>query len=59
MFGRYLEPLNGARMKTETRFGEEVIRHRWCIILATLLMVTSAGYGSKNLGFTNNYRHYS
>jgi predicted RND superfamily exporter protein len=58
MSGSYLEPLNGARMKPETSFGEEVIRYRWWIIIATLLMVASAGYGAKNLGFTNNYRAF-
>ena len=45
-------------MKTDTGFGEEVIRYRWWIILATVLMVASAGYGMKNLGFTNNYRAF-
>ena len=45
-------------MKTDTGFGEEVIRYRWWIIFATVLMVASAGYGVKNLGFTNNYRAF-
>ena len=45
-------------MKTDTGFGEGVILYRWWIIFATLLMVASAGYGMKNLGFTNNYRAF-
>jgi predicted RND superfamily exporter protein len=45
-------------MKTGTGFGEEVIRYRWWIIVATVLIVASAGYGAKNLGFTNNYRAF-
>jgi predicted RND superfamily exporter protein len=45
-------------MKTDSGFGEEVIRYRWLIIAVTLLMVISAGYGAKNLGFTNNYRAF-
>ena len=43
-------------MNNDTGLGEWVIRFRWWIIIATLLMVAGAGYGGKNLGFTNNYR---
>ena len=43
-------------MKTDTGFGEWVIRFRWWIILATLLMVAGSTYGIRNIGFTNNYR---
>lgn len=43
-------------MKTDTGFGEEVIRFRWWILLATLLMVAASACGIKNIGFTNNYR---
>jgi len=45
-------------MKTDTGFGEWVIQLRWWIIVATVLAVASAGYGVKNLGFTNNYRAF-
>ncbi|TDJ49095.1 MAG: RND family transporter [Nitrospina sp.] len=37
-------------------FGEWVIRFRWWIILATLVMVAGSAYGIRNIGFTNNYR---
>jgi predicted RND superfamily exporter protein len=43
-------------MKTDTGLGEGIIRFRWWIILATLLMVAGSGYGILNIGFTNNYR---
>ncbi len=43
-------------MKTDTGLGEWVIRFRWWIILATLVVVAGAAAGGKNLGFSNNYR---
>lgn len=43
-------------MEVNRGLGEWVIRCRWWIIAATVLMVAGAGYGGKNLGFTNNYR---
>ena len=47
--GKDLEPLTGARMKTDTGLGEWVIRFRWWIIVATVLIVAGGGYGVKNL----------
>jgi len=43
-------------MKTDTGLGEWVIRFRWWIIVATLLMVAAGASGIRSLGFTNNYR---
>ncbi len=43
-------------MKTDTGFGEEVIRFRWWIIVATMLMVAAAASGMRFLQFSNNYR---
>ncbi len=43
-------------MKTDTGLGEWVIRFRWWIIVATLLMVAAGASGIRFLGFTNNYR---
>ena len=42
--------------KFEQALGVWVIRHRWLIILASLLVVAVAGIGAKNLYFTTNYR---
>lgn len=38
------------------KFAETVLRFRWLVIFLTLLTVVAAGYGAKNLGFSNNYR---
>ncbi len=38
------------------RYAEGVIRHRWVVILATLLWVGLMGYGAQYLQFTNDYR---
>ena len=38
------------------RFAESVIRHRWLIVLLTVVVVGAAGLGGKNLQFTTNYR---
>ena len=43
-------------MKTDIGLGEWVIRFRWWIIVATLLMVAAGASGIRFLGFTNNYR---
>jgi len=43
-------------MEANGGFGEWVIRFRWWIILATLVMVAGSAYGIRNIGFTNNYR---
>ncbi len=38
------------------RYAQGVIRHRWWVILATLLWVGLMGYGAQYLQFTNDYR---
>ena len=40
----------------EANFGKWVIRYRWLIIVASLLIVVLAGSGGKHLAFTTNYR---
>ena len=35
---------------------EKVTGHPWLALLATLLLVVTAGYGARNLEFSNNYR---
>jgi len=40
----------------ESLFGPWVIRYRWLIILATLIIVGLAGSGGRFLEFTSNYR---
>ena len=40
----------------EANFGKWVIRYRWLIILASLLVVVLVGSGGKHLAFTTNYR---
>ena len=40
----------------ETRFGHWVLRHRWAIILLSLLAVFAAASGGARLSFTTNYR---
>ena len=40
----------------EANFGNWVIRYRWLIIVASLLIVVLAGSGGKHLSFTTNYR---
>ena len=40
----------------EANFGKWVIRYRWLIIVASLLIVVLAGSGGKHLSFTTNYR---
>jgi predicted RND superfamily exporter protein len=45
-------------MEANGSFGEWVIRFRWWIILATLVMVAGSAYGIRNIGFTNNYRAF-
>ena len=42
--------------KFEQMLGMWVIRFRWLIIFASLLVVSVAGLGTKNLYFTTNYR---
>ena len=43
-------------MKTDTGFGEWVIRFRWWIIVSTILMVAATTSGGRFLQFSNNYR---
>ncbi len=43
-------------MKTDTGFGEWVIRFRWWIIVSTILVVAAAASGGRFLQFSNNYR---
>jgi predicted RND superfamily exporter protein len=40
----------------ERRFGELVIKYRWLVIIACLLMVGFMASGAKNLSMTTNYR---
>ncbi len=40
----------------EANFGKWVIRYRWLIIVASLLIVVLVGSGGKHLTFTTNYR---
>ena len=42
--------------KFEAKFGHWVLRHRWLIIILTLVLVFIAASGGKNLSFTTNYR---
>lgn len=43
-------------MKTDTSFGERIIRFRWWIIVFTILMAVAAASGGRFLQFSNNYR---
>ncbi len=43
-------------MKTDTGFGEWVIRFRWWIIVSTILLFAAAASGGRFLQFSNNYR---
>ncbi|MCZ6512960.1 MAG: MMPL family transporter [Nitrospinae bacterium] len=43
-------------MKTDTGFGEWVIRFRWWIIVSTILVVAATASGGRFLQFSNNYR---
>jgi uncharacterized protein len=38
------------------RFGEWVIKYRWLVILASVIITMIAGYGGQYLGFNNDYR---
>lgn len=38
------------------RYAQWVIRWRWLVLLATLLMTVAAAMGASKLGFTNDYR---
>ncbi len=40
----------------ETAFSRWVVRHRWWVILATLILVALAAAGGRKLHFTTNYR---
>jgi|TARA_R110002126_G_scaffold3263_2_gene18608 predicted RND superfamily exporter protein len=39
-------------------YAKTIIKFRWLVILLALLSVIGAGYGAKNLGFSNNYRAF-
>ncbi len=43
-------------MKSDTRFGEWVVRFRWWIILGTFLIVAAAASGARFLAFSSDYR---
>ena len=42
--------------RLENRFGHWILRYRWLIIVANLLLILIAAYGAQNLVFTANYR---
>lgn len=42
----------------EARFPQLVIRYRWLIIVASILLIALAAAGTRHLGFTNSYRTY-
>ena len=42
--------------RLENVWGDQVLRYRWPIIVATLLLVAFAASGARNLGFTTSYR---
>lgn len=42
----------------ETRFPQLVIRYRWAIIVASVVLVALAATGTRHLAFTNSYRTY-
>ena len=43
-------------MKSDTGFGEWVIRFRWWVILGTFILVAAAGSGARFLDFSSDYR---
>ena len=45
-------------MSRNSGYGEWVVRFRWPIIIATILMVLSAASGARLLEFSSNYRVY-
>jgi len=40
----------------EDRFGHWLLRHRWAVILVTLILLAAAASGGANLRFTTDYR---
>ena len=38
------------------RYGQWVIRHRWSVVVATVLAVIGLALGAANLGLSSNYR---
>ena len=42
----------------ESGFPQQVIRHRWLIIVVSVVLVAVAAAGTRHLAFTNSYRSY-
>ena len=42
----------------EARFPQLVIRYRWPIIVASIVLIALAAAGTRHLAFTNSYRTY-
>ena len=47
-----------AWQRFESRFPRLIIRHRWLIIAASVLLVALAAAGTRHLAFTSSYRNY-
>ncbi len=40
----------------ESNYGRWIIANRWWVLLATIVLIMSAGSGGQHLRFTNDYR---
>ena len=48
--------MNGLMDRFETGFGKWVVKYRWLIIVATILVAFGTGYGMRFLTFNNDSR---